>query len=377
MAEKNKKVKVLFLISAFAYGAGKVMLDILKYIDRDKFEPTLAFLWRRENEHFNALQEDIRLYDLKAGNYGITTQIPKLIWRMKGVINKEDPDVVVSLLWDANILNVLTNKIFTKGKTIVCEHTAPEGGFLNVFGEGLKTSVALKLTGFLYSGADAVVAVSRGIKKELLELGVSGNVHMISNPLDFSRIHALKDEAVNVESPYILYVGQLGKSKNVALLINAFKKIEDSADVNLVLMGDGPEKKALMEMAESLNIGSRVKFIGYDANPFKYMRGAELLVLPSNTESLGLVLVEAMACKCPVISTNCKWGPEETIENGVNGFLTPVGDVDAMSNSIKTLLNDKGLREKFILNSMKKLNDFDPGNQTRKYEKLIQSVTLT
>ena len=102
-----------------------------------------------------------------------------------------------------------------------------------------------------------------------------------------------------------------------------------------------------------------------------------MLVLPSDTESLGLVLVEAMACGCPVISTNCKWGPNEIIESGVNGFLVPVGDVDAMASSLKALLDDKSLREKFINNGLKKLNDFDPVKQTRKYEELIQSVTPT
>ena len=236
-----KKTKVLFLISVFAYGAGKVLLDILRHIDRNRFEPSLAFLWRKENEHFDALQEDIRLYDLKAGDYGITTQMPKLVWRMKGVIDKEDPDVVVSLLWDANILNVLTNRIFSRRRTIVCEHTAPEGGFLIVFGAGLKTSVALKLTGLLYSRSDAVVAISRGIETELAGLRVSGKMHMISNPLDFSRIHALKDEALSLENPYILYVGQLVRPKNVALLINAFKRIEGDHDVDLVLVGGGAE----------------------------------------------------------------------------------------------------------------------------------------
>ena len=106
----------------------------------------------------------------------------------------------------------------------------------------------------------------------------------------------------------------------------------------LVALGEGPERPRLEALAAALGVADRVALPGFDPNSYAYMRRARLFVLPSRAEGLPTVLIEAMACGTPVVSTDCRTGPREILEDGRWGTLVPVGDEGALTRAMEAAL---------------------------------------
>ena len=124
------------------------------------------------------------------------------------------------------------------------------------------------------------------------------------------------------------------------MLVRAFAKLRAERDCTLFIIGDGPERASLGHLAEELGVAADVHLVGYDADPYRWMRAASLFVLSSRTEGLPTVLIEAMACGAAIISTDCPHGPREILEDGKWGQLVPVGAVDAMAAAMMSALSD-------------------------------------
>jgi glycosyltransferase involved in cell wall biosynthesis len=107
------------------------------------------------------------------------------------------------------------------------------------------------------------------------------------------------------------------------------------------MLGDGEERDKLEELTRKMNIQNRVDFFGFVENPYKHMAHASLLVVSSRFEGFGSVLVEALACGCPVVSTDCPSGPGEILEDGKWGRLVPVGDGEALAEAITESLDEE------------------------------------
>jgi len=132
----------------------------------------------------------------------------------------------------------------------------------------------------------------------------------------------------------------LTKAKDFSTLIRSFALMRKERPARLMILGDGEERHELEELSRKLGIASDVDMPGFVDNPYKYMAHAAVFVLSSAWEGFGNVLVEAMACGCPVISTDCPSGPAEILENGKYGILTPVGDAAALAEAMVAILND-------------------------------------
>jgi len=124
-----------------------------------------------------------------------------------------------------------------------------------------------------------------------------------------------------------------------------------------------------MNLASRLKIDDRVFLPGFDPAPFKYMKAAEVFVLSSAWEGLPNALIQAMACGCPVVATNCNHGPQEILENGRWGKLVPVGDIKEMAAAIETCLNQKRPEYPESL-----INQYDSENIARSYVQLLLGV---
>jgi glycosyltransferase involved in cell wall biosynthesis len=106
------------------------------------------------------------------------------------------------------------------------------------------------------------------------------------------------------------------------------------------MLGEGDLANDLKERARQLGIRSQVRWLGFQANPYAFFCSADAFVLSSNHEGLPNVLIEAMVCGTPVVSTRCPYGPEELIEDGVNGRLTPVGNAQALADALEMLASN-------------------------------------
>ncbi len=194
--------------------------------------------------------------------------------------------------------------------------------------------------------ADAIIAISRGVAEDLAQ--------QVRYPQD--RIHAIHNPVVTPEleqrmrrapthpwltdggAPVVLGVGRLVEQKDFPTLLRAFARLRRERAARLLVLGEGKERDRLEALAGELGIAAHVALPGFDPNPLAAMAHAALFVMSSAWEGFGSVLVEALACGCPVLSTRCPSGPAEILDDGRYGTLVPVGDDRAMAAAMATAL---------------------------------------
>lgn len=141
-------------------------------------------------------------------------------------------------------------------------------------------------------------------------------------------------------------------------------------------MGEGEDRGRLEYLIKELKLENDVSLLGFVENPYAYMQRSDVFVLSSRWEGFGNVLVEAMACGCPVVSTNCPSGPAEILENGEYGILVPVEDVEKMAKSIIKILTNKELREELSNKALKRSKEFHVEKAVEKYLQIFSEVCM-
>lgn len=201
---------------------------------------------------------------------------------------------------------------------------------------------------WLLPGADRIVAVSKALALDMhRELDIElQTIEVIHNPViipDFmTRMTAPIDWPwPDNNIPTIIYVGRLASVKRVDLLFTSFRELIRTCPARLLIVGTGPQENQLHEWIAENHLTDMCRMIGFTENPLPLIRKADVLVLPSDYEGFGNVLVEAMACGTQVIATDCPCGPAEILDQGVYGQLVPCGDATALEHAIQRVLNRK------------------------------------
>jgi len=219
--------------------------------------------------------------------------------------------------------------------------------------------------------ADSYIAVSAGVADEAARTWhlPRRNISTVYNPI-------MVPDSLAAEQPshawfmepgdVILAAGRLFVQKDFPTLLRAFARLANQK-LRLVIVGEGGERGALENLARELGIAGRVDFPGWIANPFALMSRARLFVLSSRYEGLSNVLIEAMACGCPVVSTDCPHGPREILENGKWGALVPVGDHAALAAAMEDALRTEPDRDAL----RKRAEFFSVERAVREYEKIL------
>lgn len=198
-----------------------------------------------------------------------------------------------------------------------------------------------------YRLADARVGVSAGVCRDMAQLSWMrvGRFSTIYNPVrapngPTSEASTLADQSwLDRPGSRILSVGRFKPVKNHKLLLRAFANLASSAQ--LMMLGNGQDEAALKALAKDLGIADRVIFPGFHADPTPFYQTADLFVLSSNYEGFGNVIVEALACGTPVVSTDCRSGPREILKEGAYGTLVAVNDERALATAMREALNTK------------------------------------
>jgi glycosyltransferase involved in cell wall biosynthesis len=379
----EEKIKVLFFISSLSGGgAERIMVDILSYIDRTRIEATLVLLYPYDNSPYKKyLPEDVRVVVVERKSDSFFSKIKQFADFIK-TVHKEKPRVILSMLTHNNIMAVSVGLIF-RVKIIACEHIILSKFIKTRGGEKILWFPVSLLVKALYRFADRVIAVSNGIKSDLIEeFNIAAHkIQVIYNPVDINRITELS--SVPPEHPFcksdvsvVVAIGRLVWQKGFDNLLRAFNLVIQEMDARLIIAGEGPEKESLEQMVKDLGMTDKVFLIGFQRNPYQFLSSADVFVLSSNFEGLPMVILEAMACGTPVIATDCRSGPREILQNGKLGFLVPVGDEQALSKGIVTLLKDRALREKFSRLARERTKDFSVDKIIKQYERMIyESIT--
>ena len=211
----------------------------------------------------------------------------------------------------------------------------------------VKRAISEMAMRWLYPRADAVVAVSKGVAQDLLNLmpQLKPKLTVIYNPVIDAAFYAKADAPLEHpwfqphQPPVVLAAGRLVALKGYDTLLRAFARVRQETFARLVILGEGPESPNLERLAAELGVAADMDMPGFDPNPFRYMKRAGVFVLSSRYEGLPNVLIQAMACGCPVVSTDCPNGPAEILDGGRYGPLVPVDDVEAMAQAIVRALS--------------------------------------
>jgi glycogen synthase len=209
--------------------------------------------------------------------------------------------------------------------------------------------------------AEAVLVITPRLRRLLVSDGVEENrLHVIPPGVNPSLFEGpFKDPFAGVGKPRVLFVGRLASQKGVGTLVSAAALLKHPS-ARVLLVGDGPERKALERRARRIGVGDRVRFEGFLAHDRlpAAMAHADVLVLPSLYEELGTVLLEAVQAGLPVVASRTG-GIPDVIEDGANGLLVPPGEPEAFARAIDRLLADRDLARRLSEEAKERGKDYD------------------
>jgi glycosyltransferase involved in cell wall biosynthesis len=274
-------------------------------------------------------------------------------------IRRTRPDAIFAATAPFNLISVWARNIASiDARVVITEHNQLAPETLGKHRWRYDCSPALLRSGYLH--ADTIAAVSDGVANELAEFaGIPRQrITVLYNPVVGPHVLRGAQEPVDHpwfargEPPVLLGVGMLKPQKDFPTLIRAFALVRQERPVRLLILGDvrnsekdGVYRAELLALPSALGVEADVAFPGFVENPFSYMGHAAAFVLSSAWEGLPTVLIEALGCGCPVVSTDCPSGPAEILDHGRYGPLVPVGDEMALAAAIKSVLDSPLHRE--------------------------------
>jgi glycosyltransferase involved in cell wall biosynthesis len=275
----------------------------------------------------------VNIIDMQVSNAYVS--LPKLVAYLK----ETKPDVLLSAL-ELTSLMVLLARRLSKIKTRIVVRVSV--AISRHQRSRIKKVLERQLVSLVYPWADRIVAVSRDSARDLSEFAniPIHRIQTIYNPTISNDMLRQAEEPIehsfygHGQPPVILGVGRLTEQKGFSTLIRAFGIVHKKMPARLLILGEGNERAGLESLIHSLGLDGVVDLPGYVTNPFSYMKNSAVFTLSSRWEGLPNVLIQALACGSPAVSTDCPTGPREILDGGKYGHLVSVGDPEALAQAI-------------------------------------------
>lgn len=323
-----------------------------------------------KNPFWRALADPaIEIVDLGVGNWlAASVAIARFVRRRR-------PAVIVSAMTHANLAAVAGARLsFVKTRVIIAEHHA-----CSEWMKGLRWSRRLVYGLVLppvYRQADGHIAVSQVAADDLASvLGIPARqIATIYNAApDQQAVGELTAPVhrwfAGGQDRVIVAVGRLEVQKNFELLIRAFAMLRARLPAKLLILGEGSERQTLQALIGALGLDSDIELAGQVNMAIRYIKFADLFVMSSRFEGFPIVLIEALACGTPVVSTDCRSGPREILLDGALGPLTPVGDAEALAAAMEHTLRNPGPAAARI----RRAAQFTIGEQADQYQRVVDT----
>lgn len=379
----NQKKSIVFFIGELgAGGAERVLIEILKHLNRNKYK--LSLIVNRPGGFFyDKLPDDVTLIDrsiIRKSRYDLFDRIfglPKIIKRQKA-------DLVMAIMQGAGRSLMRSRYLIDRRvKLVVRIGNDPRNQLEKNHHFFWKRLERFETTHFI-SKADSVIAISNGIKEALkskLRLK-AGRIDVIYNPVHTENLQRMKKEDISgfhvpFDKKYkkLVAIGRLIPEKGYDVMIRVFQNIRSEIPCKLVIIGDGPLKPVLQKEIHRLNLQEEIILTGFLNNPWSHLHSADLYLSTSRSEGFHLSIVEAMACGVVPLATDCDFGPREIITDRLNGRLVPVGEVEAIASAAIDLLQNTPLRKEMAGHAKKRAQDFDISLIVKKYEEVLDELT--
>lgn len=361
-------MKVAFVITHLGLGgAERVAVQVAEGLADCGHSVYLYIL--NKDKHFYRKPEKVKLiYLLDETSMRFRLSISRniyYVWALRKKCLGDNIDVAVGFLPFSNV-RLLLSMLGTGIPVVVTEHCMPHYAKLNWVWKISRR--------YLYPLAKKLVSVSKDVDNCFRWLPEQRR-KIIYNPLP-----AVVDTSVALplawekHKHWVVVVGRLTKQKRFDLTISAFSKLTSRFPAwGLAIIGSGELQSHLTVRIKELGLDGRAHLFGPLNNPFGVMSKAEFLVLNSESEGFGNVLIEAMAVSTPCISVNCPGGPKEIIDHNVNGLLVPPGDQEALIESMAMMMGDKDLRKRLSINAASTAKRFELSAISSEWQAMLRN----
>jgi glycosyltransferase involved in cell wall biosynthesis len=334
---------------------------------------------RAEGELLTQVPTGVRMFDLRTS--GMATSIRPLIQYLRS----RRPAGLIARMQHVNTVAALAHWLAKSNARLLLTEATHATGLLRELSLTAQIKYRCGLWPTMrrvYRRADAVVAVSHGVAADLaVRLGLPRELlHVVPNPVLTDRLARLaRDEPSHPwlragsrrdshpNGSVLLAVGSLREAKDFVTLLRGFAILRKRFAVRLIIYGEGPERSRLARLRCSLGLDDCVDLPGFAENPYSAMARASLFVLSSRREGSPNVLVESLACGCPVVATDCESGPAEILDAGRYGLLSPVGDPGALAAAMQ-----EGLKRTWdIQHLQQRARRYDSRQTAQRYLELL------
>ena len=332
--KNTKKKDILFVLPSLSGGgAERVTANIINFIKKKNFNINILLINNIGPHKDLIFDNNINIINLNKKH--ARTSYFKLV----KIINTIKPDIVFSTLQHVNILLLIFKRLYkSKPKLIIREANTPSQfmGNLNLF----KKKLFLFLLKTQYKKADLIIAQCNEMRDDIIstyKLNNVDNVITIYNPIDVKFIknkstdfNPFNDTYVNIVS-----IGRLTYQKGFDILLKSISIVRELyPNVFLTIVGDGELRNYLIRLSNDLNIQNSVNFVGFQNNPYPYIKYSDLYVLSSRWEGFPNTLLEAITLNKKVVSTNCKSGTFEILNDYENGIIVKTDDPVSLAEGI-------------------------------------------
>ena len=322
-------IKIAILLPCFKFGGAERVALSLARAFKDNSCQVEFLLMSKEGEFLAEAEKHFSVIDLQCNK---TYKLPgKLI----AYLRKNPTTALISSFWKLNLCACMTKLLFPGLKLILWEHSQPSKS------ANSPTWIYAITASIFYPLANKVVVVSSGVYKDIYNItfGLGRKMAIIFNPIPAPKESQMANSGlIKASRQLVISVGRLEQPKNPMLLLEAFALVSYLPNIMLAYVGDGTLRHELEQRALALGLRDRVTFLGYHKNPYEIMLDADLLVLSSDSEGFGNVIVEAMHCGLRVVSTDCSEGVWDILLDNYYGTIVPPRDTTALAKAIETEL---------------------------------------
>ena len=362
----------VFIYSLGGGGAERVVSQLIPYLENNGFDVYLVLMNNTCVYPFETKNKPFFLENSKTTESNVMKflKIPFLAYKYHIFLKKNKINKSFSFLTRPGFISVLT-KWFNKKRTIIISERSNSS--LQYGNHNLQSWINNFLIKELYPKADLIIANSNGNAQDLItNYNVPRyKITTIYNPISLEAIFAIEPKKDFFDTNYfnLVSVGRLDNGKNHQLLIKSleFFKLQK---VRLYIFGDGILKTELEKTIQDLKLENYVFLMGFESNIYKYLKAADLFVFSSNHEGFPNVILEAMACELPIVSTNCPSGPNEIFKVNTDydfsdnvvtdyGILVPRNNIKKMVEAINILMQNKKYYQNCKTQVVKRVEDFE------------------